>query len=424
MAYSEPRVTPHLPFFPPLGSPLESEADQKEVVAAASRIAASREAAMLDALNRPPTKIQPELVLKEPALPDDFEGKAADLDQTIYERGIAVNRDKLLSLGRERFQQLLAADHAARALQHEIGIRTDLTSWQWVFVALGRAGALRQVPVPQRTTHDQVSGLNLELDDIRELDGFCDLWKVSNSQPQVVRAIHAFRQSFETALFGQSMLERLNADNRLQSKFLCGGSSHKVRLFCDWLPVMEPVHQVNLATHLHAVIFWLASETSALPNFVEVAREHFNVLMPSQAQVQFATAVFDGFLLGHSGWALWQFVGRATGTLPDEMLLTRWREELHRQFRNVEIFHRDLGRCFLKEVGNHYQLDAAAHRRFVGSKFVELRDTVSKVAALAVEETQPSAIVGRFQDQLLLEQKPERVIDAAIAAKLNAVFKG
>jgi hypothetical protein len=70
----------------------------------------------------------PSLELREPCLPDDHAQGVAILDQKIYERGVAVDRDQVLKLGRERFAQLLAADRAART-ERIVGTRCDLTSF-------------------------------------------------------------------------------------------------------------------------------------------------------------------------------------------------------------------------------------------------------------------------------------------------------
>jgi hypothetical protein len=214
---------------------------------------------MIRALNRPATQIKPQLVLKEPQLPHDFAQQVGALDQQTYRKGIAVSRERLESLGKARFQQLLAADREARREQRVIGIRTDLTGWPSVCYAFLSTGALDQVPVPPRQGFEQAVGTNRELDEIRHVGAFADLWKAMGAQPRAVQRIYEFRDIFNSLVFGQSMLERLSDDGRVRSKFFCGGSGMKVRYFKDWLPALQgEYHRIILTTHLQAVVFWLA----------------------------------------------------------------------------------------------------------------------------------------------------------------------
>jgi len=377
------------------------------------------------ALNRPPTIIKPELVLKEPCLPDEFQQRIAELDGRIYQNGLAVSLERLLVLGRERFAKLLAADHEARSLQQITGVRTDLTDWPSVYYhCLISTGALDQVPVDPRKQFEQWHGLSREIDEIRSVDGFGDLWKVFGAQPQAVLRIYEFRDRFESLVFGQSMLQRLSADGRLRTKLFCGGQGQKCHLFDDWLPALEGEHhRISLRTHLQAVIFWLAGERHALPDSGKLAREIFNVRFVSRSQTAFATSLFEGFLLGHSDLRLWEFVGRQTRRMPDQFLLKLWHEELNRRYRRVQLFHRDWERCFLKEVGDHYAVDLNAHRAFVDGTIARLRSLVAALAALAVEEVCPGTIVARFQDSLLCKQQPDASVNRNVSDSLNAAFR-
>ena len=428
--YEEPSVHVHahdpvygtLPLIPP-EERAQQYSEHRHNVEAASREASQREMAMIRALNRPPTQIKPELVLKEPRLPEDFAQQVGALDQQTYRKGVAVSRERLESLGKARFQQLLAADREARREQRVIGIRTDLTDWPSVCYAFLSTGALDQVPVPSRQVFEQRT--NRELDEIRQVGAFADLWKVMGAHPRAVQRIYDFRDIFDSLAFGQSMLERLSDDGRVRSKFFCGGSGHKVQLFEHWLPALEGEHhRITLTTHLQSAVFWLAGERSQLPDLRQLVREHFNVRSPTAEQMTFASAVFEGFLLGHGDeWALWNFTGCRTRRVPEQLMLKRWREDLNGRFRRVQLFHHDLERCFLKEVGNHYELDSVKHRRFVEETIARLRDLVSMLAAQAVEEISPGTIVARFDEVLFSERKPTFLIGQKIADKLNAAFR-
>src|SRR5262245_22736157 len=110
-----PNVRIHGPHFIP-----PADADRgvgREQLTAASREAAAREAAYLAALNRAQPLSTPQVVLRAPKLTANFGQTVAAVDAKIYRRGVAVAKDKLVALGRERFQQLLALDLEARKEQ-------------------------------------------------------------------------------------------------------------------------------------------------------------------------------------------------------------------------------------------------------------------------------------------------------------------
>ena len=56
-----------------------------------------------------------------------------------------------------------------------------------------------------------------------------------------------------------------------------------------------------------------------MPLPVDLARDFFSVRSPTTQQARLAEAVLDGFLLGYREWELWQYVGRATRAMPDEV---------------------------------------------------------------------------------------------------------
>jgi hypothetical protein len=278
--------------------------------------------------------------------------------------------------------------------------------------------------VSPRKQYEELYGFNKEVDQIRSVDGFVDLWKVIGAQPQAVLRIYEFRDIFDSLVFGQSMLQRLSDDGLLRTKLFCGGKTEKRHLFDDWVPALRGEHhRISLRTHLQSVIFWLAGESRQLPDSGKLACEIFNVRSASPSQTTFATALFEGFLLGHSDLRLWEFVGRQTRRLPDQFLLKLWHDELNRRYRRIQFFHHDLEQCFLKEVGTYYAVDLAAHRAFVDGTIARLRDCVAALAALAVEEVCPGTIVARFQDSLLCEQQPDASVSRKISDTLNAAFK-
>jgi hypothetical protein len=186
---------------PPINTFLSAEpydVDHKRNVAAAASEAAQREMAMLRDLNRHPAPtLRPDMVkLRQPRLSDDHAARVEKLDQQIHERGVPVSRDGLLSLGKARFNELLAADRVARS-ERVIAPRCDLTGWASVFYAFAQSGLLDQIPVPARSMAEQYSGAGADRDLARKVEGFADLWKFFGSEPRAIRAIYAFRALFE-----------------------------------------------------------------------------------------------------------------------------------------------------------------------------------------------------------------------------------
>src|SRR5262249_16596664 len=141
-------------------------------------------------------------------------------------------------------------------------------------------------------------------------------------------------------VLGQSLFTWLDDDGRVHHKFFSRGRGDKARLFKAWLPTVErPHYRVTVRNALQAAVFWLASEHSSPPLSRDLAREIFKVRAPSLEQTTFAGALFDGFLLGHDGWTLWEHVGQAIRRLPDQFLLERCSDELRKRFRKVDVFH-------------------------------------------------------------------------------------
>jgi hypothetical protein len=363
--------------------------------------------------------------LRAPQLDDDHAHRVATLTQKIYERGVAVDRDKLLSLGKQRFDELLAADRVARS-ERVIGTRCDLTSFASVFLAFAQAGALQNLTVKPPTMHQQLSGMSTQLDEARQVESFRDLWKFFRSEPRAVRAVYAFNDLFETLVFGQSLFTWIDDDGRVHHNFFARGSSDKARLFDAWLAALKGAHyRVKITNALPAVVFWLSRETSEPPEARDLAKDWFGVRLPSQQQITFARALLEGWLLNHKDWMLWEFVGRATRTLPDKALLEHCSEQLRERFRSIDVFHRRVASSFFRPVTVHSVFEPTRHRAFVNATLDQLLNCVSDVCALTIEENSPrdaACVVAKFRDSVLSSGKAKPQLVERIGAKLKATF--
>ena len=422
-------VTHYDPFFvaPPSPPPLSETAATQHGVTGASREAIGREMAIMRDLNggfaKPPVPLPQ---LRAPQLAHDHAQRVAALDEKICERGVAIDRTKLLSLGKMRFAQLLAAERETRS-ERVIGTRCDLTSFASVLFALSQAGVLTHMAVPAPSMSEQLAGVDAQLEAARKIESFADLWKLSNSEPRAVRAIYAFRDIFESLVFGQSLFTWIESDDHVYNNlFARGSSAEKVRLFEAWLSALKGAHyRVNILNSLQAIVFWLAGENSVPPEPHDLARDCFAVRLPSQQQITFAAALFEGWLLAHKDWALWQHVGRVTRTLPDKALLERGRLKLRKRFRSIDVFHEQLAAQFYKRTGDHSEFEPVRHRTFFATMLARLRSCVSQIAALATEENSPAnraPVVARFRDQLLCVGKPKPQLSERIAAALSGTF--
>lgn len=434
MSYStQPRLTRHLLGFPPLGMHYETEAAQHAPSTAVTE-AVEREMALVRALNPPPapTLTEDMIELRRPILPDDFAQRVEALDSKIYERGVVVDRDKLFSLGKDGFEELREADRQARGEQRVFGIRTDFTDFASVFLAFARAGCLTSLPVPQRTTSDQANGHNVELDAVRKVESFDDLWKCFGSEPRAVRYVYGFRDVFESLVFGHSLFTWIEANGRVYHKFFASGASgNKVKMFWQWVPVLKGTHyRVKITNPLWSVVSWLADETELPPDILATAQHWFGLRVPSAEQITLTQAVLDGFALGLDGWHLWEFVGRIIRRLPDRYAVGEWRKEL-RRYRNINGWYRELMPFFRRAVTNRfggcYQFEPTRHRAFVTRTLAQLRDSVSAVVAMTIEENSPAdaaPVVARFRDWILCSGKPKAQLGERIDERLNAVFVG
>jgi len=431
MAYSEhgQSILEEPPFAPRL-SPKEI-AEQaralREVVSAASTEAVARDLALMRDLNDGASLLPkpPRIQLRCPRLPSDHAQRVADLTQNIYERGVALNKGKLLALGKARFAQLLKADRAART-ERVIGTRCDLSLFASVYFAFAQSGALQLLPVPAPTTHEQYAGVSAGAEEARKVESFCDLWKFYASEPRAIRAVYAFRDLFEALIFGQSLFVWLEDDGRVYHEFFARGSGDKARYFEAWLPAREGAHYRVLITNaLPALVFWLAGENTPPPCPHDLAQQFFGVRVPQPPQITFARVLLEGWLLNHKGWQLWQHVGRATRNIPDKTLLEHYAEQLRERFRKVAMWHRQLAASFVRPVTDHGEFEPVRHREFVNTTLAQLRDCIAALVALTVEENSPrdaAPVVARFRDFVLCRGKPKPHLLERIMAKLEATF--
>lgn len=414
--------------FPPLGFEFVSPAHEKVAMQTASREVSEREAAYIAALNRPsvPTLEMPPI--KEPTLPENFQQRVNELDQRIFERGLAVDRDKLLALGKERFAKLIEADRETRSLQRVLF--NDLSSWPHVLGAFQFASV--RVPMPAQTISEQASGAGADREAVRRLAGFVDLWKFDHPQgePVTVRNVYAFHDLFSSLVFGQSMLEQIGTDGRLRNHFFCGDGGAKVALFDGWLSVLQqPLASVTISHPVWHVVAWLADETQPQPSLLELARDFFGVRSASRSQIIFAAAVIDGFLLGLEGWLLWEYVGRRTRIAADEKSLATQRGQLVKRYPRIANFHRQIAAAFFSSRAihgdAHVQFESDRYRTFIDRCMAKLLQTVSGVIALAIDEQLPNTLVVRHRDRWLIETQGKRLfMQSLIESKLGEAFGG
>jgi hypothetical protein len=153
------------PYFRPLLGRLDSPEMQQHDAEEASRAAVLEEMARMRALGAP-RLAKPELpFVRQPLLADDFAQKVVELDEKIMSRGIAIDRNKLFELGKERFATLLELDR--KVPRGAIGSSVDLTSFSSVQRSLH---AFEVAAVPRRTTSEQVSGSGKEREPKRKCE--------------------------------------------------------------------------------------------------------------------------------------------------------------------------------------------------------------------------------------------------------------
>jgi hypothetical protein len=413
----------------PLGAQIVPPGHDKKFSDTLSREAGERDMAMIRAMN-PPT-IRKELTrppIREPELPPDFASRAAKLDKEIVERGIGVDRSKLLALGKERFTKLLALDCEARGEQRIFGPRIDFSRWPGVEFAFARIGAA-QASIPERRHSEVLSGAGIDREAVRGIAGFDDLWKTT-AEPRAVRAVYAFRDVFEPLLFSRSLLNRIGDDNRLHSNFFCGGNPRKVPLFRDWLKTLPaPLLSVSVREPLWHLVAWLSGERAPAPSQSDLAREFFGVRSPDANQLRFCDALMQGFALGLDSWNLWQYCGRLTRKAWDIDELTRWRQTLAKRFPRIANFHNEILAFFYRDVGTregaHRQLDDKAHRLFIDEIVHDRLQQISFLVALAVEDALPGSLVARFQSWFLIEgAKQPKTLGEKITEALRTAFPG
>jgi hypothetical protein len=423
MHEKERRVIEYPPGMGPWLSPQElaaERASQRSLAQAASREESERLMAEARAMNPPPMPIAEPPPLRKPVLPDNFDRQAMDLDEQIYERGIAFSRDRLLALGKERFEELLARDHEARSLQRVIF--GDLTTWPTVMYSFASAGALG-TGIPPRKMMEQHTGAGLDREAAASITDWDDLWK-ARPEPETVRRIYDFHDAFVRLIFGQSLLERLSKDGRVRSRFFCGGQKQTEYFFQHWLSTLEGPHfKVVIARPLWSIVAWLAQQRIPLIAPAELTHDWLGKRSPSTAEVRRVEAVVEGWLLGYTGWSLWDFVGTRTRRAVDVSVLEMWRADLARRHPAVTRFHEDLRGFFWTSPGGdgYRRFNEKRYRAYLSAELHKFLAVVLVLAAQAVG----SACIARFTDGWLLCQgKPRRTLRESIEYKLASAFPG
>ena len=426
----KPIITEHSPFFAPhipLNQVREQQRSNREVALSASREESEREEAYLRSLNPPAAPNVQLPSVRQPVLPSDFAQAVDAFDDEILKRGVAVSRDRLVSLGKERFDKLLALDREARSVQRVVGCNTDFSNWFSVMQSFADAGALA-TSVPRRRTADVVAGRGLDRERASKIADFSDLWK-TNQEPAIVRNVLRFRDCFESLVLAQSMLDQLQDDGRVRSHFFCGGKGERVRYFKHWLSALEKPHfSVTLIDSLGQLFVWLTNEKTGIPHTIDLAKDFFGVRAPSPQQLRFASAVWHGFVLDHRTWDLWDYVGNNTRAQADMNALETWRAQLSQRYRSITAFHDQLRAAFLKPVASrdagHLQFDERAHRQFIDAQVRKLSNRLSSIVAMAIEETMPQSVVARFENWVLCEaaDNDKATLDAKIFSKLQTAF--
>jgi hypothetical protein len=97
------------------------------------------------------------------------------------------------------------------------------------------------------------------------------------------------------------------------------------------------------------------------------------------------------------------------------------------RFRKVDAFHRQLAASFWRPVTAHSVFEPARHRAFINATLNQLRNCVSALIALTIEENSPvdaAPVAARFRDWILCTGKPKQQLVERIAGKLEATFSG
>jgi hypothetical protein len=394
----------------------QERVQQKEIAQIASREAAERDMAYVRAMNPPPVPKLEARALRQPVLPAGFD--AAQLDKNIYSRGVAFDRERLLSLGRVLFDDLLARDHDVR--EHQRVLFDDLTSWPSVLQSFAANNAL-VTNVPRRTNSDIVANRFTDRDAAALISNWEDLWKIA-LEPESVRRVYAFHDAFVSLVFGQSLLERLSSDGHVRSHWFSTGKSTPVVDFKDWLSTLQGAHfKVVINDPLFSVVTWLCGERQPAPDPAQLANDWLGIRVPSLAQTRLVQSVVSGWLLGHASWSLWDYVGRRTRQPTDHGTLSVWRAQLADRYKNIARFHSDLKAFFLTPAREGYVFQPNAYRAYLDRELQTLLDAVSLIAAFEMRD----ATVARFDWILCEGSKPKaRPTAEHIELSLEAAFHG
>jgi hypothetical protein len=269
-------------------------------------------------------------------------------------------------------------------------------------------------------TSEAYAGRGQDREAVRQIKCVDDLWKWTN-EPPLVKAVFAYRDAFETLGFGRSLLEHIEKDRAHSQFFARGATGRKVALFKDWVSLLpRSIVSVAIVDPITAVFGWLLRTKLVAPK----PHDFFVERLATPHQRKYVEALWSGFLLGLSGWYLWEHVGRRTRQTPDAALLEEQFHRLNREYPAVRNFHAEVLPFFYKTIGDHMEFQRVQFRRYIDAWLRETLDAVSGIVALATQEAMPGKLVARFQTWFLLEGEPPPRLHHKILAALGTAFPG
>jgi len=411
----------------------------KEQVAQAERDAADREKYFAAEAQREMQRY----AIRRPGQPPPFQSKAplgtideaqlAAIADAISANGLHIDWAKALEYGKAKFAELLSL---GRELRKQIHLKVEPAS----FVQLSEwVTNLFPSPLQPLGLTEQLRGEKFPPE--ARIDSLDAVWKCPPDP--LLNQLYAHWQAFRSLVFGQSLLDAADSDNRVRSPFWSSSfisginKDHRLELFDGWKafivpPPGETFVVIELGDLLVSAVAWLADDDElARVDYHDIARELTNLRSPQPQHIAKAHALVEAFALGldahlaqgKPALEVWSYLNGA------ERDHTKVRHQLGMVAKRFPATGQWLGEAIAAAIipqptyddGVSSKFDAALYRTSLNAAIWGAIRHARALTALAVEETcqESSRLAAVIGDKLIICTALKGITKQQLVAKLQ-----
>jgi len=424
----------------------------REQIAQAERDQADRERYLSNEAKREMAKY----AIRRPGQPPPFEPKVptgtvdevqlAAIMDAINANGLFIERQKLIEHGQAGFARLLLA---GRELRKQIHLKVEPTSFAQLS---GWLSNLFPSPLQPLGLTEQLHGEKFPPE--ARITGLDDIWKCPPDP--LLHKLYAHWQLFQSLVFGQSLIDAADSDNRIRSPFWASGFTSGVNkdrlleLLDGWKAFVTPPSgetfiAIELKDLLVNAVAWLADDSElAQADYHALARELTSLRVPPEREIAKAHRLTEAFSLGLDA-----------RLAPDKPALETWDylnglERDHTKVRHQlgmvakrfpstaqwlgEVIAASMVPVPTNQDGATYEFNSSLFRSSLNAAIWRVTYHARALAALAVEETcqESSRLAAAIGDRLIVctalkgitKQQLVAKCQEAVTVALQSAFPG